>query len=147
MTKSQKKKLFSVFDCTDTEIHSIYALDFLIHTWDQYDDLQDAFEMTNVKEVFGKKIARLYDEDDGDLAGYLQEKGGIFIYAHTRIPDCKTVEFGKDGKTISYFMLPYSNFIGVWAPDYDKAICKLAAKSLKMKNAEIKKARKTQGLA
>lgn len=147
MTKSQKKKIYSVFEITDTEIISIHALDFLIHTWDKYEDLQDEFESIDVRNVFGERIGQAYENNDGDLAAYLWEKGGIFIYANTRLPDWKTVEFGKDGKWKTYSPLLFSNIIGVWAPNYDRAICKLAAKVLKMKNAEIKKAREAQGIA
>lgn len=146
MTKSQKEKIFSVFYATDTEISSIHALDFLIHTCDKYEDWQDEFESIDVRNVFGERIGQAYENNDGDLAAYLWEKGGIFIYANTQLPDWKTVKFQNDSKWVSYSLLPYSVIIGVWAPDYDRAICKLAAKVLKMKNAEVKKARKKQGI-
>lgn len=146
MTRSQMGKLADAFQVCMIDINAICPLAFITREWLKSNIRIDLQEL--VREdwlcMFGPKIARMIEDDNPDTAAELQEYGGVFCTAFYRPYDAKTVKLREDGRFASAMLSPNWQQVAVWAPDYDKMICKLVARVKHENNAIVKKARMEQ---
>lgn len=145
MTRKQKQKILNILNFCDTEIHNIFALDFIVQEWANCQDLQEALEdldYTDLQKMFGKEVAEAIATDDEPI-WYLNQRGGVFIKAGIRL--LENIYFHEDGSFMGAGLSGYYRIIGVWGKDYDAAFCKLAATCNILHNREIKRVREAQG--